>query len=93
MAQQVCAGEEPAPAALLLVADAGVGHFHAEVGVLGLRILLVDSHLLNADAADSVMQGLVGRGGSVAAPELLQHIGCKACLGAGCATEGSTQQE
>ena len=81
--QDIQPREEPAPPATLLVGDSSILHFDAEVQVLRSGVLLIDGHLLQADIADGVAEGLLGGCSGVAAFELLQHIGRDVRLGAG----------
>ena len=80
LAQHIGAGEEPAASAALLVADARVLHFHIEVGILGLFVVLVHGHLLYAYVADGIAQRLLGRSACVASLQRLQHLWGDVCL-------------
>ena len=78
--QHIKSCKEPATAATLLVGNACVLNLNVEVLVLGTSILLIDGHLRDADIADSIAERLLGWRTGIAALELLEHLGCDACL-------------
>ena len=78
--QHVQSREEPAAAAALLVGNACVLHFDAEVLVLRAYVLLINGHLCDADIADGVAQSLLCGSSCVVALQLFEHLGRDACL-------------
>ena len=78
--QHIKSRKEPATTTALLVGNACVLNLDAEVLVLGTCILLIDGHLCDADIADSIAERLLGWRTGIAALELLEHLGCDACL-------------
>ena len=67
-------GEEPATTRGLLVGDTTGVDPHAEVGIHGLTILLVDGQGAQIRCTHSVAQGFVGRSGLIGRTNLLHHL-------------------